>query len=236
MADPDVIVARNSERLARLARGEAAQRARARSRGRAQASLKRRVRRAVMVAAALILTPILYGLIIGPIGTTALVLLVLAGALAIAAAFLFDPTAASAQTVEAAPTDQLPNVTDAWLDARRRELPAAAAPHIDAISNHLATLGTQLVHVEGENDVTQDLDRLLKKHLPGLVDRYTKVPAAQRAADPGLEATLVSGLALVERELARASKKLSEADRDAVHIQGRFLENRYGETDINQAG
>jgi hypothetical protein len=236
MADPDVIVARNSERLARLARGEAAQRARARSRGRTQASLKRRVRRAVMVAAALILTPILYGLIIGPIGTTALVLLVLAGALAIAAAFLFDPAAASAQSVEAAPMDQLPTVTDAWLDARRRELPAAAAPHIDAISNHLATLGTQLVHVEGENDVTQDLDRLLKKHLPGLVDRYTKVPAAQRAADPGLEATLVSGLALVERELARASKKLSEADRDAVHIQGRFLENRYGETDINQAG
>ncbi len=236
MADPDIIVARNEERLARLARGEAAQRARARSRARTQASFARRFRRALMIAAAIILTPILYGLTIGPIGTTALVLLVLFGAMAIMSAFIWDSSAPSAQDVDTATIDVLPTVTDAWLHTQRRQLPAAAAPHIDAISGHLATLEAQLAHVEGENDVTQDLDRLLKKHLPGLVDRYTKVPAAQRAADPGLEATLVSGLALVERELARASKKLSEADRDAVHIQGRFLENRYGETDINQAG
>lgn len=234
MADPDIIVARNAERLARLARGEAAQRARARSRGRAKTSFARRLRRALIIAAGLILTPILYGLVVGPIGTTALVLLVLFGALAIMSAFIWDSTAASAQNVETATIDLLPTVTDAWLDRQRRELPTSAAPLIDAISSQLAILETQLVHVEGTNDVTQDLDRLLKKHLPGLVDRYTKVPAAQRAADPGLEATLVSGLALVERELARASKKLSQADRDAVHIQGRFLENRYGETDIDK--
>lgn len=236
MVDPDVIVARNSDRLARLARGEAASRARARSRARTQASFARRVRRALMAAAALILAPILYGLIIGPIGTTALVLIVLLGALAVAAALLLDPTVITAQSVDDAPLDQLPSVTDAWLDAQRRSLPAAAAPHIDAISAQLATLETQLAQAQTENDVTQDLDRLLKKHLPGLVDRYTKVPPSQRAADPGLEATLVSGLALVERELARASKKLSEADRDALMIQGRFLENRYGEADLPPTG
>lgn len=236
MADPDVIVARNSDRLARLARGEAASRARARSRARTAASFARRVRRALMAAAALILAPILYGLLVGPIGTTALVLLVLLGTLAVAAALLIDTSIANAQSVDDASLDQLPTVTDAWLDAQRRNLPAAAAPHIDAISAHLATLESQLAQNHTENDVTQDLDRLLKKHLPGLVDRYTKVPPSQRAADPGLEATLVSGLVLVERELARASKKLSEADRDALIIQGRFLENRYGESEIPPAG
>lgn len=232
MADPDTVLARNEDRLARLARGEAAARARARARARQQASLSRRVRRALMVAATLILAPIVYGLIIGPIGTSALVLLVLAGALAIAAALVLDPQAAAAQDMDAAPLAALPTVTDTWLHARRRELPAAAGPQIDAISLQLATLETQLAQIQTENDVTQELDRLLKKHLPGLIERYTRVPAAQRSADPGLEATLVSGLALVERELARASAKLSEADRDALKIQGRFLETRYGENDL----
>ncbi len=231
MADPDIILSRNADRLERLARGEAAQRARSRNRARTQASFARRFRRALMIAAALVLLPILYGLVIGPIGTTALVLLVLFGAMAIMGAFIWDGSAPSAQTIDAATIDVLPTVTDAWLHSKRRELPAAAGPKIDAISMHLATLEEQLARQTAPNDVTQDIDRLLKKHLPELIERYTKVPQAQRTGDPSLGATLVSSLTVVERELHRASLKLAEGDRDAVIIQGRFMEERYGEGD-----
>ncbi len=232
MADPDLIVARNADRLTRLARGEAASRARARSRERTAKSGIRRLTRAGGVAAALVAALILWGLIIGPIGTTVLVLAVMGGLVAIAGAALWDPSLPSLQTIDTATIDVLPTATDAWLDRKRRELPAAAGPRIDAISNHLATLEQQLSNVPTPNDVTQDIDRMLKKHLPDLIDRYTKVPVSQRVGDPSLESTLVSGLALVERELGRASLKLAEADRDAVLIQGAFLKKRYGDGGI----
>lgn len=231
MADPDIILARNGDRLERMARGEAAQRARLRNRERTQASFARRFRRALMIAAALILAPIFYGLVVGPIGTTALVLLVLFGTLAILSAFIWDGAALDAQSIDAATIDVLPTVTDAWLHARRRDLPAAAGPKIDAISAHLAALEEQLRNNAMPSDVTQDIDRLLKKHLPELIQRYTNVPQAQRTADPSLGATLVSSLGVVERELHRASLKLAEGDRDAVIIKGRFMEERYGEGD-----
>jgi hypothetical protein len=232
MADPDLVVARNTERLDRLARGQAAQRVRARNRERARQAVARRLRRAAYIAAALLLAPLLWGLIIGPIGTTALVLLVLAGVLGIGGALVLDPAAPAAQPLETTPPAALPRVTEAWLEARRRQLPVAAGPRIDGIIEQLATLDIQLQHVTAANDITQDLDRLLKRHLPELVERYTRVPESQRAADPSLEATLVSGLALTERELERASIKLAESDRDAVLVKGRFLEKRYGESDL----
>jgi hypothetical protein len=68
--------------------------------------------------------------------------------------------------------------------------------------------------------------------LPELVERYTRIPSEQRArtieADGrSLDATLVEGLKAVETELARASESLAASDRDAVRIQGKFLEARY---------
>ncbi|WP_439534345.1 hypothetical protein [Polymorphobacter sp.] len=224
MADPDDVIARNAARLDRLARGEAGSRARSRRRQRAAASVKRRLVRSTAIAGALILGLILWGLIIGPIGTTVLVLAVLLGILAVLTALFWSPAAAAPKLDEASPA-ALPAATEQWLDQRRPALPALAAPRLDAISEQLMVLDTQLAAVPAASEVAQDLDRLLKRHLPELVDRYTRVPASQRNAD--LEASLVSGLAIVEGELARASEQLSQADRDAVQIQRRFLESRY---------
>jgi hypothetical protein len=36
--------------------------------------------------------------------------------------------------------------------------------------------------------VTDDIGRMLKKHLPELVERYTKVPASQRASSASMAA------------------------------------------------
>jgi hypothetical protein len=232
MADPDEIVARNDERLRRLATGEAAQRARARRRQRSTARAGRRVARSLGTGAAIIVALILWGLIVGPIGTTVLVLAVLGGIVAMAVAGMAGGGEPAPRAVADALPAALPAVTDAWLDRQRDALPRLAAPQIDAISAHLATLEGQLAQVPPADPVAQDLQRLLGRHLPDLVDRYTRVPAEQRARTiegdgRTIEATLVDGLKIVEAELARASDELAAVDRDALLVQGKFLESRY---------
>ncbi len=236
MADPGTVIDRNEDRLARLARGEAMQRARSR---RLQREAKRaggRVVRAVRVVGGLALGLLLWGLILGPIGTTVLVLAVLFGTFAAIGAAVWDGGDPVPEWREDAPPAVLPAATEAWLDRQRRNLPALAAPHVDAISAQLATLETQLARVPAGDPVAQDLSRLLGKHLPELVERYTRIPSEQRsrtieADGRSLDATLVEGLKAVETELARASDVLAAGDRDAVRIQGKFLEARYKDDD-----
>lgn len=232
MADPGTTIDRNEERLARMARGEALQRARSRRVQRKAKQAGGRAVRAGGVIAAIVLGMLLWGLIIGPIGTTVLVLAVLFGGMAAMAAAIWDgPDQTPDLSVEVPPA-VLPATTDVWLDRQRRNLPALAAPQVDAISARLATLETQLSRVPAGDPVAQDLSRLLGRHLPELVERYTRIPSEQRArtieADGrSLDATLVEGLKAVETELARASESLAASDRDAVRIQGKFLEARY---------
>jgi hypothetical protein len=232
MADPDQVVARNDERLRRLAIGEAAQRARARRRQRTAERAGRRIVRALGVGGAIILGLILWGLIIGPIGTTVLVLAVMLGLALMVMAGAWSDREPQPGALAAAPPAALPAATDAWLDRQRGALPRLAAPQVDAISAMLGTLETQLAQVPSADPVAQDLSRLLGKHLPELVERYTRVPADQRtrtldADGRTLETTLIDGLKVVEAELTRASDELAAADRDAMVVQGKFLESRY---------
>jgi hypothetical protein len=232
MADPDQIVDRNSERLDRLARGEAAQKARARRRQRTAASAGKRVARSAMVGGAIIIGLIVWGLVIGPIGIGTLILAVLAGVALMLVAGAWSPAQPEPRSLGDAAPAALPAATDAWLDRQRRDLPRLAAPQVDAISAKLATLETQLAAVPAADPVAQDLQRLLGRHLPELVERYTRVPAEQRSRTIDsdgrtLETTLVDGLKVVDAELSRASDALAAADRDATVIQGKFLESRY---------
>lgn len=236
MADPGTTIDRNEERLARMARGEAMQRARSRRNVRQAKKAGGRVVRAASVVAAIAFGLLLWGLIIGPIGTTVLVLAVLFGAMAAMSAAIWDGGESVPDLRADAPASVLPAATDVWLDRQRRNLPALAAPQVDAISARLATLDVQLARVPEGDPVAQDLSRLLGKHLPELVERYTRIPSEQRArtieADGrSLDATLVEGLKVVEEELARASDALAASDRDAVRIQGKFLEARYKDGD-----
>ena len=233
MADPDQVVARNDERLRRMAMGEAAQKARARRRQRTAEKAGRKLRRGAIVAGAIVVALILWGLVIGPIGTTVLVLAVMFGLFATMISMGWERAQPEPGALADAPPAVLPAVTEAWLERRRASLPRLAAPQVDAITAKLATLEVQLARVPSADPVAQDLSRLLGKHLPELVDRYTRVPAEQRARtidEQGrtLETTLIDGLKVVEAELDRASDALAAADRDALMVQGKFLENRYG--------
>ena len=66
----------------------------------------------------------------------------------------------------------------------------------------------QLASVAATDPIAADLNRLLGKHLPDLVESYTRVPPEQRArtideCGTSIEKKLVDGLAVVESELAR---------------------------------
>jgi F0F1-type ATP synthase assembly protein I len=230
MADPGEIIERNDERLHRMAVGAAAQKARARRRQLAAENAGKRVGRALAVGGSIVVGLILLWLINGPIGTTVLMLAVLLGLVGMVMAGVWNKNELQPRDLAEANSTAMPAATEAWL--YRQRLPAAASPHVDAIGVLLGTLETQLGRVAPTDPIAQDLSRLLGKHLPDLVERYTRVPADQRARTIDsdgrtVESTLVEGLKVVEGELARASDALAAADLEAVVVQGKFLEKRY---------
>jgi hypothetical protein len=231
MADADEIVARNDERLHRMNLADVARRGRARRRQMAAENAGKRIKRASFVGGAVVAVLLLWGLVIGPVGTTGLILAVLLGLAGMVMAGVWNSNVPQPQDLAQASPTTMPAATEAWL--YRQRLPATAAPQIDAIGSLLATLETQLQRVPATDPIAQDLSRLLGKHLPELVERYTRVPVDQRSRTIDsdgrtIETTLTEGLQIVAAELARASDALAAADRDAVVVQGKFLEKRYG--------
>jgi hypothetical protein len=199
-------------------------------------AMQRRAAKALRIAifvAAVVVACMAWGLVAGGIGTSALLAVILASVIG-AVLLTVYPRANAPEPAQmvAAPPAVLPVVAEQWLDRRRRELPALAAPQVDAIAARLATLEPQLATVAANDPVAADLNRLLGQHLPDLVERYTRVPEDQRrVAGPdgaSIETRLVDGLAVVDSELARVSEQLAAGDRDAFLIQGRFLESKYG--------
>jgi len=73
-------------------------------------------------------------------------------------------------------------------------------------------------------------------HLPGLVERYVHVPPAYRQEQDGegktVDQRLVEGLAAGRSALGEVSEQLARADVAALETQGRFIQSRYGEQQI----
>ena len=157
--------------------------------------------------------------------------------LAIGAAVLLA-LAPSAERSVAAPSTDLPNGEmvqrfDSYLYRTRRALPAPAQAEVDAISSALPTLRQTLERVETLDPNAQDARRLMSIHLPGLIDRYLRVPAAFRGERDGegktIDDSLVEGLAAGRAALHDISQTLARADVAAFETQGRFIKSRYGE-------
>ena len=70
---------------------------------------------------------------------------------------------------------------DSLLVRKRAALPAPAARRIDAISAQLPLLESRLAETAILDPLAQDARRLMGKHLPELIERYERVPAAYRA-------------------------------------------------------
>src|SRR5436305_926054 len=78
--------------------------------------------------------------------------------------------------------------------------------------------------------------RLMSIHLPGLIERYERVPPAFRGERDGEDKTvdqrLVEGLAAGRAALSEVCEQLARADVAALETQGRFIQSRYGEERI----
>jgi hypothetical protein len=218
-------------------RGGPAREAARRERQRLNADLGRRVKRVGIAVLVISILTIIIGLImpIGMFGFLAAVGL----AIGVAALLAFTPTP---QRSAAPPAADLPNGEmvqrfDSYLYRTRRALPAPAQAEIDAISAALPTLRQTLERVETLDPNAQDARRLMSIHLPGLVDRYTRVPAAFRGEVDGegktVDDRLVEGLAAGRLALGEISQNLARADVAAFETQGRFIKSRYGEERID---
>ena len=206
-----------------------------RERQRLNADLKRRFARVGVWIGVISIATIVVGLItpIGMFGFLAAVGL----AIGIAAVLAFMP---SAERSAAAPATDLPNGEmvqrfDSYLYRTRSALPPPAQAQVDALSAVLPSLKQTLERVDMFDPNAQDARRLMSIHLPGLVDRYTHVPAAYRGEADGEGKTaderLVEALSASRAALADISEKLARSDLAALETQGRFIQSRYGETE-----
>ena len=221
-------------RRRRMARTEAMQMARSRRWEKRKANMATRVTRGMGTFAAMLAALIVYGWMSGGLGIGLFLVAVLLLPMAGIGGMLLPVGGPDVDKMDQASPAELPAITEAWLERQRRHLPRLAAPHLDGIAVQLAALERQLARVPADHPVAQDIGRLLGKHLPELIDRYTRIPPMQRAnivehdgRTP--EVTVIDGLKAVEAALTRASATLAEADRDGLRVQGKFLEARYGE-------
>jgi hypothetical protein len=218
-------------------RGGAVREAARRERQRLNADLSQRVKRVGLAIGFISLITIVIGLImpIGMFGFLAAVGL----AIGVAALLAFTP---SPERSAAPPPSDLPNGEmvqrfDSYLYRTRRALPDAAQAEIDAISSALPALRQTLERVETLDPSAQDARRLMSIHLPGLIDRYMRVPATFRQEQDGegktVDERLVEGLAAGRTAIREISEKLARADMAALETQGRFIKSRYGEERID---
>jgi hypothetical protein len=221
----DAVVARYDGRT-----GQAGKAAR-RQHGRNVRALGRRLANVAMAIAALIVATIAFGLFVGPIGWTGLFVVAMAMLCTI---ILFALWPGEPERV--AYSDELPNKTivqqlDSYLVRQRPALPAPATSRIDAISAQLPLLESRLAEIDLLDPLAQDARRLMGKHLPDLIDRYERVPAAYRQERDGegltVDERLVAGLDAARDALGDIGAKLAKGDLDAFETQGRFIESRY---------
>jgi len=140
-----------------------------------------------------------------------------------------------------APSADLPNGAmverfDSYIYRTRPTLPSPAQAELDAISRLLPSLKPTLGRLETLDPSAQDARRLMSIHLPGLIERYQRVPPAYRQEQDGegktVDQRLIEGLSAGRTALAEVAEQLARADVAALETQGRFIEARYGEQRI----
>jgi hypothetical protein len=198
---------------------------------RKRADMRARIGRIALLGGAIAIGLPAWGLIVGPVGTTGLMLAVL-GFLVGGAALTIFPKG-SALPGEVVPTTELallPLRTEEWLARQRPALPAPAARLIDGIGMRLETLAPQLQRLDEREPAAASVRRLIADELPELVNGYARVPKHLRADGlNGLspDKQLLDGLAVVDSELARMSEQIATGDLNQLATQKRYLEIKY---------
>lgn len=218
-------------------RGGPAREAARRERQRLNAGLGRTAVRVAAAAALIWLATIILGFVqpIGMFGFLAALLVTVVVAVVLIA------RGGRAAISAPAPATDLPNGAmverfDSYLYRTREALPAPARAELDAMAQMLPSLKQTLSRLETLDPAAQDARRLMSIHLPGLIDRYDRVPPAFRGERDGegktVDQRLVEGLAAGRAALSEVTEQLARQDVAALETQGRFIQARYGEQHI----
>lgn len=135
------------------------------------------------------------------------------------------------------PNSEMVQRFDSYIFHTRRALPAPAQAELDLLSAQLPSLFQTLERIPDLDPNAQDARRLMSVHLPNLIDRYQHVPNAYRHQRDGegvsVDERLVEALAAGRQALGEISEKLARADMAAFETQGRFIQSRYSEKNLD---
>jgi hypothetical protein len=193
----------------------------------------RKVATAIIAVGVVMIATTVIGVIVDGIGLGGLGLALLA--MAAAAAFVLMPRREKplVDYQEDMPNQAVIQRLGTLLDRKRTALPAPAVRQIDAIGRQLPLLESRLGQTEILDPLAQDARRLMGKHLPELIERYERVPAAYRGERDGegltVDERLVQGLDAARGALDDLGRRLAREDLDAFETKGRFIESRYKE-------
>ena len=231
----DQVIARFDEVRGRIDRTAASREAQWRVQSRGVAAMGRKLANIGMALGVLIAATLVFGLVVGPIGLTGLFVV---GALMFLAVVLFSVWPVERPIVEYKedmPNEAVVRRLDRMLVTKRAALPAPAVSRVDAISRQLPLLESRLAETEILDPLAQDARRLMGKHLPELIERYERVPAAYRHERDGegltVDERLVAGLDAARTALDELGRKLAHEDLTAFETKGRFIESRYKDSD-----
>ena len=231
----DQAIARFDEVMGRIDRTAASRSAERRVQTRGIAAAGRKLANVGMALGVLLAATLVFGLVVGPIGITGLFVV---AALMFLAVILFSVWPLERPIVEY--KEDMPNQAvvqrlEGMLVRKRPALPAPAASRIDAISAQLPLLESRLSETAILDPLAQDARRLMGKHLPELIERYERVPAAYRRERDGdgltVDERLVAGLDAAKTALDELGRKLAHEDLTAFESKGRFIESRYRDPD-----
>ena len=230
-------LARFDEVMGRIDRGSASRDAQRRQQSHRIEEMRGKLGNIGMAIGVLIAATLAFGLVVGPIGITGLFVV---AALMFLAVLLFSVWPGDRTVVEY--KEDMPNKAvvqrlDHLLTTKRAALPAPAARRLDAISAQLPLLEDRLSETQILDPLAQDARRLMGKHLPELIERYERVPAAYRRERDGegktVDERLIAGLDAAQTALDDLGRKLAHEDLTAFETQGRFIESRYKDGDAN---
>lgn len=172
------------------------------------------------------------GLWLAPITPPAIAVALILGVVACGAiAYVSREAPPSKAAIGSASLAALPERTAGWLEQQRAALPAPAARLLDGIELRLEAMTPQLRDLDPHGQAADAVRNLLAVELPGLIERHERVPATMRgeARDgrPSADAHLLSGLGIVDAEIARMTEQLARGAFDELATQNRFLELKY---------
>jgi len=122
--------------------------------------------------------------------------------------------------------------TQLWLEAQRPALPAPALNLVGQIGSQLDGLALQLDRTDDAAPALAQIRQLVGEHLPSLITTYTAIPPhlrSQAHAGTTPDEQLTQSLTKISTEIDSVTRQMAEGKLDALAIQTRFLDYKYGE-------